>query len=99
MPDIVVHNSMGKEVFDNLRSEISLHIDFDIFQFGVMAPDVYYYYRYFALPLRHGLNKRSSILHNVRTGEYIIALAKRASNKDIFSYLSGVLCHYALDGR
>lgn len=98
MPDIVVHNSMGKEVFHNLRSEISLHIDFDIFQFGVMAPDVYYYYRYFALPLRHGLNKRSSILHNVRTGEYIIALAKRASNKDIFSYLSGVLCHYALDG-
>ena len=98
MPDIVVHNSMGKKVFDNLRSEISSHINYDIFQFGVMAPDVYCYYRYFALPLRHGLNRRSSILHNVRTGDFIIALAKRARNKDIFSYLSGVLCHYALDG-
>ena len=98
MPDIVVHNSMGEDVFDNLRNEISSHINCDIFRFGVMAPDVYYYYRYFALPLRHGLNRRSSIIHNIRTGDLFVALAKRAKSWEVFSLLSGVLCHYALDG-
>lgn len=98
MPDIVVHNSMGKEVYDNLKNEVSSQLNYDIYRFGVMAPDVYYYYRYFALPLRHNINRRSSVLHNISTGDLLIALARRAKNEEMFSFLSGVLCHYALDG-
>lgn len=98
MPDTVVHNSMGKEVYDHLRNEISSQLIYDIFRFGVMAPDIYYYYRYFALPLRHGINWRSSVLHSMRTGDLLIAMAKKSESKEFFSFLSGILCHYALDG-
>ena len=97
MPDIVVHNAMGEEVLRQLKPEISALIDHDIFQFSVMGPDPYIFYRFFAGPFRKSINKRSKLMHSSKTGEFLMELAKRSQSEQMFSFLSGFLCHYALD--
>ena len=36
-------------------------------------------------------------MHNTKTGDFLINLAKKATTDEEFSYLAGFLCHYALD--
>ena len=97
MPDIVVHNAMGEEVLKRLDRRISSQIDRDIFRFSVMGPDPYIFYRFFLIPLRRGINKRSAAMHLTKTGQFLMELAKNSRRTDMFSFLSGFLCHYALD--
>lgn len=97
MPDIVVHNAMGRKVLQGLPEEVRRRINMDIFRLAVNGSDPFLYYRWFALPFRHGINKRQGIMHRTRTGEYLLALARRAQDDQVFSYLAGFLCHYALD--
>lgn len=94
MPDIVMHTKFGAEVSARLRPEV----DRDIFNFGLLGPDPYLFYRFYLPPFRNAVNRYSSVMHRERTGEFLSELARRAEdNKDVFSYLAGFLCHYALD--
>ena len=95
MPDIVVHNAMGARVLDRLDAEIV--IDREIFRFAVMGPDPYLFYRFFAPRFRHGVNERSNLMHRTRTGRFLMELARRSREPEMFSFLAGFLCHYALD--
>lgn len=97
MPDIVVHNAMGDKVLAGLSTEISSLIDRDIFGVSVMGPDPYIFYRFFALPFRHRINQRSHTMHHTKTGQFLMELAKRGQSPEMFSYLAGFLCHYAMD--
>ena len=97
MPDVVVHNAMGDKVLDRVGTEITSLIDRSVFGISVMGPDPFIFYRFFALPFRFGVNKRSSIMHRTKTGDFLMELAKRSSSREMFSYLAGFLCHYALD--
>ena len=97
MPDIVVHNTMGDKVLRKLGTEISSIIVPKIFHFSVMGPDPYIFYRFFAPMFRHGINKRSTTMHRTKTGQFLMALAKRSQSKEMFSFTAGFLCHYAMD--
>ena len=97
MPDIVVHNAMGDKVLAGLSTEISSLIDRDIFGVSVMGPDPYIFYRFFAPSFRHGINQRSHTMHHTKTGQFLMELMKRSQSPDMFSYLAGFLCHYAMD--
>ena len=97
MPDIVVHNAMGDIVLSKLDTEIVEVIDCNIFRFALMGPDVYMYYRFFAMPFRRGINSRSKIMHTSRVNEFLMALATRSQSRETFSFLAGFLSHYALD--
>ena len=97
MPDIVVHNAMGNRVLTELNTEISSLIDSDIFRFSVMGPDPYIFYRFFAPHFRHDVNKRSTIMHRTKCGEFLMELAKRSKKREMFSFTAGFLCHYAMD--
>lgn len=109
MPDLVVHNSMGDHVLDGLPEVIRAEIDSDVFHVGVLGPDPFFFYRFFVLPLAHGVDKRGKIMHHCRTGAFLMQLAREcgvtdsqvegitADQKKAFSYLAGFLCHYALD--
>ena len=72
MPDIVVHNAMGNKVLKCLDTEIAALIDPDIFKISVMGPDPYIFYRFFAKPFRHGVNKRSHIMHRTKTVAFLM---------------------------
>ena len=97
MPDIVVHNAMGDRVLQGLEREIAEGIDREIFRFAVMGPDPYIFYRFFALLLRRGVNRRSTVMHETKTGRFLMELAGRSRKKAVFSFLAGFLCHYAMD--
>ena len=94
MPDIVVHMCFGAQVAQ--RSALS--VDRNIFNFGLMGPDPYLFYRFYMPPFYNRVNRYSSVMHRERTGDFLTALALKAKDsREVFSYLAGFLCHYALD--
>ena len=94
MPDIVMHTKFGAEV----AARLGLQVDIDVFNFGLLGPDPYLFYRFYVPPFRHEVNRYSSVMHREHTGEFLLELARRAKeNRGVFSYLCGFLCHYALD--
>lgn len=97
MPDVVTHNRMGRSVYKRLPKEIASEIDRSIFRVGLLGPDPYSKYRFFALPLRHGINNRMVVMHREKTGDFLTEMAQNSESREMFSYLAGFLCHYALD--
>ena len=100
MPDIVVHNVMGTKVLIGLPVEISVAIDHEIFRFAVMGPDPYFCYRFF-LPsrFRKGVYRRGGLMHSKNVNTFLLELARHSQSREMFSYLAGFLCHFALDSR
>ena len=96
MPDVVVHASLGKEVLDALEPERSGAILPDPYTFGLFGPDAWFLYE--PWKRREGRGRR---MHTTRTGDFLAALAAKgkggACRQEMFSYLAGFLCHYALD--
>ncbi len=97
MPDIVAHNALGDKVLARLPEEVAQSIDRDIFRFSIMGPDPYIFYRFFAPHFRHGVNQRSHTMHRTKTAEFLMELAKHSQSMEMFSFLAGFLCHFALD--
>lgn len=96
MPDIVVHTSFGEEV----SAKLNLDVDRDIFRFGLLGPDPFLFYHFYIPPFRNRVNRYSSVMHRTHTGDYLTELAVRAkTSHQVFSYLAGFLCHYALDSN
>lgn len=94
MPDIVVHSRFGWQIAQKLM----LDVDRDIYNFGLLGPDPYLFYRFYLPPFKHRVNKYASVMHREHTGDFLTELALRArGNREMFSYLAGFLCHYALD--
>ena len=97
MSDIIIHNRMGRSVYKRLPAEISGQIDKEIYQVGLLGPDPYAAYRFFAMPFRHGVHEWMSVMHDEKTADFLVEMAKAAKTSEMFSYLAGFLCHYALD--
>lgn len=97
MPDIVVHHAMGEEVLKRLKPEITAFIDPSIFCISVMGPDPYFCYRFFARRFRQGIQRRGKTMHQEKTRAFLIELARRSQSREMFSFLAGFLCHFALD--
>lgn len=96
MPDIVIHTAFGAEILERT----GLDVDRNIYNLGLLGPDPYLFYRFYVPPFRHRVNRYSSVMHRERTGDYLTELAKRTKdNREVFSYLAGFLCHYALDSN
>ena len=94
MPDIVVHTNFGAKIARRLM----LDVNHDVYNFGLLGPDPYLFYHFYMKPLSNRVNKYSSVMHREHTGDFLTALAIRAKDDhDVFSYLAGFLCHYALD--
>ena len=75
MPDLVVHNAMGDRVLARLPEEIRDEIDSNAFHVGVLGPDPFFFYRFFALPFTHGVDKRGKTMHHKRCGAFLMQLA------------------------
>lgn len=104
MPDIVAHNAQGRQVLDHLEPEIVSLIDREMFQSGLMGPDPFIFFRFFAPHFRHGINKRGRLVHTSKVDVFLLALV-RQSKKELletkesccFSFMCGFLCHFSLD--
>ncbi len=96
MPDPVVHVSFGREVFASLPEEVRNTIQSEPYTFALFGPDVWFLYK----PFRHK-ESRGRCMHTTKPGLFLTALLRRtclsAARAEMFSYLAGFLCHYALD--
>ncbi len=96
MPDIAMHHVFGYRVRSELGSGVRSPVAEAPFTFALYGPDPWFMYR-LGKP-RQGRGRR---MHTTRTGDFLIALAKEAkggnARDEMFSYLAGFLCHYALD--
>ena len=96
MPDPVVHVSFGREVFASLPEEIREYIISEPWHFALFGPDVWFLYK----PLGHH-ESRGRRMHTTQPGMFLLSLLRKASESacpaELFSYLAGFICHYALD--
>ena len=98
MPDVAVHAVFGREVLAELDSGIAGKIREVPYTFALFGPDVWFMYQ--PWKRREGRGRR---MHTTRTGQFLMALARQAKSsrcpEEMFSYLAGFLCHYALDAE
>lgn len=96
MPDVAVHASFGREVLASLPVEVRETIVSEPYTFALFGPDVWFMHQPW-----HRREGRGRQMHTTKTGAFLTALLRRASactcRKELFSYLAGFLCHYALD--
>ena len=96
MPDPVVHVSFGREVLASLPDEVRDVILPEPYTFALFGPDVWFLYRPFG---RH--ESRGRRMHTTKPGLFLMSLLRRtgvsACRAEMFSYLAGFCCHYALD--
>ena len=98
MPDAAVHAVFGLEVLAELDSRIAEKIREVPYTFALFGPDLWFMYQ--PWKRREGRGRR---MHTTRTGQFLTALARQAKGsscrEEMFSYLAGFLCHYALDAE
>lgn len=98
MPEAVVHASFGQEVLSSLPPEVRDSIVPEPFRFALFGPDVWFMHQPWRR--REGRGRR---MHTTRPGAFLTALVRRAHasscRAELFSYLAGFLCHYALDSE
>ena len=98
MPDVAVHAAFGREVREALGEETGRRIREIPYTFALFGPDIWFMYQ--PWKRREGRGRR---MHTTRTGQFLTALARRAKGsscpEEMFSYLAGFLCHYALDTK
>ncbi len=95
MPDVTIHAAFGREVRAALPEEVRGVLADTPYTFAQFGPDIWFMYR--PWKLREG---RGRHMHTTRPGAFLMALADRAKagrSRELFSYLAGFLCHYALD--
>ena len=96
MPDVAVHAAFGREVLASLPEEVREYLLPEPYTFALFGPDVWFLYKPWLR--REGRGRR---MHTGKPGLFLTTLLRRttvsASRAEMFSYLSGFLCHYALD--
>ena len=96
MPDPVVHVSFGREVLASLPEEVRESVVSEPYHFALFGPDVWFLHK----PFGHH-ESRGRRMHTTKPGLFLRSLLDRARVSsccaELFSYLAGFLCHYALD--
>ena len=96
MPDVAVHAAFGREVLASLPEEVREYLLPEPYTFALFGPDIWFLYKPWLR--REGRGRR---MHTGKPGLFLTTLLRRttvsASRAEMFSYLSGFLCHYALD--
>ena len=96
MPDVVFHSDFGRDVRQALPDDIRSRLEDTPYTFALFGPDAWFMYQPWMR--QEGRGRR---MHTTRPGAFLMALADRAASLEspdaLFSYLSGFICHYAMD--
>lgn len=97
MPAAATHIEFGKDFLDAIPKRMRQQItDLPMFWMGTQGPDILYFHHMSFLP--GALHKYGNMLHEEKIHEqfdFLFDYCKQ--NPSLESYLTGYLCHYALD--
>ena len=102
MPATITHGYFAKDLYGILPSEISNKLDLDrVMMFGQSTDSLIFYNLFSMLPGKD-IRKFQKTFHNNKTRDFFINTIKyiaenNIDDKDVYSYLVGFICHYALD--
>lgn len=96
MPACIAHFQFGQDILNRLGTDLrSLALAFKReFDAGLQGPDIFFFYEpYRSTKIRdYGVER-----HNEPAVRMFAPILERAPKKAAFSYLMGLICHYALD--
>lgn len=105
MPSLITHELFGKEVLRELPMQLSKIITDNIqeFSIGTSGPDLFFYYNAWPWLNQEEAKKIAqfgSIVHSQHINDFFKVTfeeVKKHQTQEKISYLSGLLCHWALD--
>ncbi|MEG0168655.1 zinc dependent phospholipase C family protein [Anaerorhabdus sp.] len=105
MPSLITHELFGKEVCRSLPLQLEKIINSNIeeFSIGTSGPDLFFYYN--AWPWKnqeeaHRIATMGGKIHNHNIHDFfkqVFEECKAHQTQEKISYISGLLCHWALD--
>ncbi|WP_202710156.1 zinc dependent phospholipase C family protein [Sporosalibacterium faouarense] len=110
MPDIITHILFGQDMLSKLKDN-EFHKNFvdnkGLFILGCQGPDIFFYNDFLPWVKDKRGPKIGKLMHLKNTGEFFIEGLKYIKNKInnsnekkvLFTYLSGFMCHFALDRK
>ena len=99
MPAATTHVEFAKDVYAQLPDEFRNRItNKQMFWLGSQGPDLLFFSRGSVLP--GSLKKYGDLMHVAKVAEVISYFDSHIGNdSDLYSYVCGYLCHYALDSK
>lgn len=98
MPACMAHYQFGQEALDRLDADIRSIVlaykgEYDI---GLQGPDIFFYCKPYA---KNAISNYGSARHAEPAYLMFSPILEKAPERAAFSYLLGLICHYALDRR
>ena len=102
MPATIMHAVFAKDVYDILPKDISKNINLDRCKMFAQSMDSLMFYNLFSLASGKNIRRFQSYFHDNKTQDFFINLLKfikdnEIKDEDVYSFLVGSICHYALD--
>lgn len=102
MPATITHAFFAKDVYDILPEEIQNNLDLNRSKMFSQSLDSLMFYNLFSIMPGKRIRSFRSYFHTHRSQDYFINLLNymkenNINDKDTYSYLLGMICHYALD--
>ncbi len=102
MPATIAHSLFSKDVYDILPKEISKKFDINKLKMFAQSTDSLMFYNLFSIFPGRNIRKFQSYFHYNQSQEFFINLLRyikdnKINDKDVYSFLGGFICHYALD--
>lgn len=102
MPATITHAFFAKDVYDILPNDIRKNLEIDRCKMFSQSTDSLMFYNLFSLLPGKEIRDFQSYFHKRQSQEFFINLLRytkdnKFKDKDVYSFIVGFICHYALD--
>ena len=102
MPATITHAFFAKDIYDILPEDITEKIDLQRLKMFSQSTDSLMFYNLFSILPGKDIRKFQGYFHTNNSQEFFITLLKyikyhKINDIDTYTYLVGMICHYALD--
>jgi hypothetical protein len=102
MPATITHSFFAKDVYDILPGDIKNNLNLNRCKMFAQSTDSLMFYNLFSIMPGKKIRHFQSYFHTHQSQEFFINLLRfihdnNIKDKDVYSFLVGFICHYALD--
>ena len=102
MPATITHAFFAKDIYDILSEDISSELDLNRLKMFAQGTDSLLFYNLFSILPGKDIRKLQRYTHDNKTRDFFVNMLEfikenNIKDKDVYSFLVGFICHYALD--